>query len=417
MKGNRKRWPALLLTAALVLGLLSGCGSGMKDSVDLMEGVEVRAVSTEGTALDGETARGAADFALRLFQASLEEGENTLVSPVSVLFALSMTANGARGETLAQMEEVLGLAGEERNLWLRAWWDSLPEEEQVSLTLANAIWFTDDDRFTVNQDFLQTNADYYGAGIYRAPFDQSTVKDINSWVREHTDGMIRDILDQIPPDALMYLVNALAFDAKWQSIYREDQIHDRTFTTEAGEERQVELMYSQESDYLVDQGAVGVMKNYAGGRFAFAALLPEEGTTVAEYAASLTGERLAALLSNPQGTSVTAAIPKFETESALELSEVLAAMGMADAFDADAADFSGLGASTGGNIFISRVLHKTYIAVDEQGTRAGAATAVEADDGAAGPMEQVILDRPFLYMIVDRETNLPLFIGAMMDPG
>ena len=382
-----------------------------------MTGVKAQKVNLEDVMLGGEHAVGPTDFAVRLFKENMEDGKNVLVSPISVLYALAMTANGAGGDTLTQMETVLGMSVSDLNAYLKAYADALPEDEKYKLSIANSIWFTDEDSFTVSPEFLQTNADYYNAGIYETPFDESTRKDINEWVEENTDGMIEEILDYISPNAVTYLVNALAFDAQWRKVYTDRQVRDAVFTTESGEEQEIELMYSEESVYLEDTNATGFLKYYADGKYAFAALLPNEGVTIEEYLNTLSGEHLAQLLANPQQGTVKAAIPKFESEYATDLGGVLKDMGMTDAFDMDAADFRGLGTSTDGKIYISRVIHKTYIAVDEQGTKAGAATVVEAEAGGAMPQDpkQVYLDRPFVYMIIDCEANLPLFIGAMMD--
>ena len=217
----------------------------------------------------------------------------------------------------------------------------------------------------------------------------------------------------------MYLVNALAFDGKWAEVYRENQVHEREFTTENGTAQDVELMYSEEGKYLEDDNATGFIKYYAGRRYAFAALLPKEGVTVQEYVQGLTGEHLQNLLDNPTSITVNAAIPKFETGYDVQMSEILKAMGMPDAFDSSLADFSKMAKHTDGNIYISRVLHKTFISVAEQGTKAGAATVIEAAAESAMEMEvkRVTLDRPFLYMILDTKTNTPIFIGTLMNMG
>ncbi len=360
-----------------------------------------------------------ADFAVRLFKESVEDGKNTLISPLSVLVALSMTANGADSDTLSQMEAVLGMPTEQLNLWIRTYAENLPEKESYKLKLANSIWFKDTDSFTVNEDFLKTNEDYYGADVYKAPFDDTTLKDINEWVTDNTDGMIKGILNEIPEDAIMYLINALAFDAEWQKIYDEYRIREGQFTTEDGLRQEVELMYSSENKYLEDDKATGFIKYYKDNKYAFAALLPSEGVTVAEYVVTLDGERLNKLLTNAVSTPVNAAIPKFEAEYQVEMNDILTNMGMPDAFNRNLADFSRIGESNEGNIYISRVIHKTYIAVDGKGTKAGAATAVLLEaEGAMEPYEppkQVFLDRPFVYMLIDCETNLPFFIGTMMD--
>ena len=417
-----------LLLCAIAISFF-GCNS--MEATDLMEGITPNptqqkpapkppAVSGDPTdephTLKTADNAAATDFALRLFRASNEKGKNTLISPLSVLCALSMTANGAKGETREQMEATLGMPIEELNLYISNYMNSLPNTEKYKLHLANSIWFTDDERFTVNEDFLQINADYYGAGAYKAPFDDSTLEDINNWVKKETDGMIPKVLDEIPPEAVMYLVNALAFEAEWAEIYNEYAVSDGTFTKEDGTKQSVEFMYSDESTYLEDDKAIGFKKYYKDRKYAFVALLPNEGVSVDEYIASLDGAKLNTLLNNAKHTAVSAKMPKFETEYDVEMSKVLQSMGMIDAFDGNKADFSGIGTSSAGNLRINRVIHKTFISVAEKGTKAGASTVVEVTDESA-PMEvkRVFLDRPFVYMLVDCENNLPFFIGTMMD--
>ena len=411
-----KRFLSFVLVMVFALSAFTACDVPQFD--DLMDGIKPRGNTGDAADLTDVSDAAVTDFAIRLFKESMADGENTLISPLSVLVALSMTANGADNETLSQMEAVLGMPIDQLNTWISTYMANLPEEEKYKLSLANSIWFTDDERFTVNQDFLQTNADYYGADIYRAPFDDDTCKDINKWVKDNTDGLIKNILDQIPKEAVMYLINALAFDAEWQDIYFESQVREGEFTTENGEKRNVDMMYSEENKYLEDKHATGFIKYYKDRKYAFAALLPKEGTTVSEYIASLDGEHLNDLLTNAKSAFVNTSIPKFETEYDVEMSAVLSGMGMPDAFSGSTADFSKLGHSTAGNIFINRVLHKTFISVDERGTKAGAATVVEMNDECALIIEdpkQVFLDRPFVYMLIDCETNLPFFIGTMMD--
>ena len=404
----------VVLTGAF---LLSGCGKKVQAS-DLMKGVKANDVSKEAVLRDEDTVA-AADFAVRLFEASRQENSEVLISPVSVLYALAMTANGAEGETLTQMEDVLGLNVEELNPYLYAYKEALASGNKYKLDLANSIWFKEDESLTVNPDFLQANADWYDAKLYQAPFDNSTLKDINNWVSDKTHGMIEDILDEIPDEAIMYLINAIAFDAEWENIYKENEVMADVFTTENGSEQIAELMYSEENEYLEDENTTGLIKYYKDGKYAFAGLLPKEGISVSEYISSLTGEKLMRLLNNSQSVPVDAAIPKFDNEYDTEMSEILKDMGMTNAFDPGLADFSGLGTSTDGNIYINRVLHKTYIAVDEQGTKAGAATAVELMTEAAmidsAERKTVYLNRPFIYMLIDSEAKLPVFMGTVMD--
>lgn len=414
MKRNKKFFALVsLLIICVISANIYGCTS--VQAADLMEGITPNEITATGDISQGNAA--VADFAVRLLRASNKTGENTLISPLSVLCALAMTANGAKGETLEQMEKVLGMTTEELNLYLYSYMNSLTQGEKYKLSLANSIWFTDNERFEVNQDFLQTNADYYGADIYKAPFNNSTLKDINDWVKERTDDMIPNILDEIPDEAVMYLVNALAFEAEWSEIYYKNQVRDGQFTKEDGTKQNAEFMYGSEGNYLEDKNAIGFIKYYKDCGYAFVAMLPNEGVSVSEYIASLDGESLRALLANKQCATVNTAIPKFETEYNVEMSEILSAMGMQDVFRAEKADFNALGVSSAGNIYINRVLHKTFISVGEKGTKAGAATVVEMTDEMAAVIDpkQVYLDRPFVYMLIDCKNDIPFFIGTMMD--
>lgn len=423
----------------------SASESNSGSSADAAGGTNVPGTAGTGVytaaamASDGREA--VTDFGLRLLQSCTEArkafppqasmpfdvyaqtgmGDNILVSPLSVLSALAMTANGAAGETLKQMETTMGMPVPELSAWLSDYREALPRADKYKLNMANGIWFTEDKRFTVEPDFLKTNEKLFGAGVYRAPFDDSTLREINGWVKENTDGMIEQILDEIPADAVMYLVNALAFDAEWREIYHDYQVREGEFTCEDGRAQKADMMYSTENAYLEDEYAKGFLKYYADGKYAFAALLPEEGMALQDYLSTLDGAKLRGILDNPKRAQVDAAIPKYESEYSIEMSEVLQSMGMTDAFDFGAADFSGLGHSEAGNLYISRVLHKTYIAVDEKGTKAGAATAVEMRDESTAIEEPVVvtvhLDRPFLYMIIDCEQNVPVFIGTVETVG
>lgn len=417
----KKRIWSIGLCAALAAGIslaLTGCSKSVDitaKGADLMEGVQPNKVYAD-VDITGEGAVVLTDFGVRLLQGTIDGKKNTLVSPFSVICALGMTANGAEGQTLEQMEQVFGIQKEELNQYLHAYAESLPEAEKYKLSVANAIWLKDDKNFTVKRDFLQTNADWYGAGIYKQIFDSSLVNQINDWVKEHTDEMIPEILSQVPEDAVMYLVNALAFDAEWENIYMESQVHNSVFRTEDGREQNVDMMYSMEHQYLEDAYATGFLKYYADRKYAFAALLPKEGVQIEAYLDSLTGEHLHEMLSHASEILVNVAIPKFQCEYSIELSSVFQKLGMTDAFDARVADFSGIGSYTNQNLYISRILHRTFIAVDEKGTKAGAATAVEMARGMALLEEkQVYLDRPFVYMLIDCEANVPVFIGTMME--
>lgn len=405
---------ALLLLLSLVFNL-TGCAFHVK-AESLMEGIAPNHVSASENLVSGNSA--ATDFAVRLFRATSEDGKNTLISPLSVMCALAMAANGAEGRTLEQMEAVLGMSKADLNLYLYIYVNSLPQGDKYKLSIANSVWFTDDTRFTVNRDFLQTNADYYGADIYKTPFNMQALWDINNWVKDKTDGMIPKIIDKIPEEAIMYLINALAFEAEWPSPYERNQVRDGKFTKEDGAKQDAELMYDTVGTYLEDELATGFIKPYKGGKYAFAALLPKEGVSVSEYVSSLDGEHLNELLTEAEYRTVKTAIPKFENEYGVEMSNVLKSLGMTDAFEIESADFDGMGTWSDGSIYIGKIIHKTYIQVGERGTKAGAVTAIEVDGAmSADPTEikQVYLDRPFVYMLIDCENSVPLFIGTVMD--
>ena len=403
----KKKYLALLVAGTLLCSALMGCTKTY--ATDFMDGV--KAGTPTEVQVQEETWAGMYDFSVKLLQSTCEEEENTLVSPMSVLSALAMTANGARGETRSQMENTLGGTVEQLNGALTG----LGQEEDSPLYLANSIWFAEGGRITPNPDFLQINADYYRAGVFEAPFDQTTVTDINRWVKEHTHGMVEEILKKIPHDTVMYLINALAFEAEWENPYQKDDVWQQVFTSQTGEVQQVNMMHSEETFYLRDDQAQGFMKYYQGGRYAFVALLPDKGNSVLDYVESLDGQQLKALLDNPTSVPVVATMPKFESEMEVDLREVLKEMGMDLPFDSAQADFTGLGTSPEGNLYINQVFHKAYLEVEEKGTRGGAATAVEMNTEAA-PEEQMVvtLDRPFVYMVVDTSSMLPVFMGTVL---
>ena len=363
--------------------------------------------------IDAEISGEAADAA------QADGTRNLMISPISVLQALEMTRIGAGSGTLEQMGMTMypGMEPEQGRKQLLSWAEGLPSADGAEMKLANSVWInTENEQFQPDAEFLKRNALESGASVYGAPFDEAACKALNQWVEQNTDGMVKDILDRIPREAIMYLVNAAAFDAKWEKPYQSSQVGKGTFTREDGSESEVPMMYSMESVFLKGEHAVGFCRPYASGYY-FAAILPEQGWTLQEYIRQLDGEALRNMFTSPAEAAVETALPKFKGESSLELSDTLAGMGMPLAFDSGLADFSGIGSCEGGNISISRILHKTYIEVDELGTKAGAATVVEMEAGGAYTVtENVILDRPFLYAIVDKETDLPIFIGIVEDP-
>ncbi|QSX08105.1 serpin family protein [Alkalibacter rhizosphaerae] len=409
---------AILVVAVPAMLLLTSCGKTASplQATDLMKGFEGKAVS--GKSLDEDFLRISNDFYMDLLKSASSSGENVFISPLSVHLALSMTANGAQGNTLDQMEELLGREHtiSDMNGYLLEYTNNLPTHEKSKLSIANSIWFRDDeDRLQVEDAFLQTNADYYNASAYAAPFDETTVTDINNWVENKTDGLIDKIIEQIEEDTIMYLINAMVFDAEWETIYREEQVREDTFTNAKGEEQQVPFMNSEENIYLENDHAMGFVKLYAQGDYAFFALLPKEGSELKDLIETMDGDELSEILNHPQETLVTASMPKFSYAYEWKMNDPLKALGMVDAFDNNLADFSRLGHSSRGNIYVGEVLHKTFIQVDEKGTKAGAVTKVEIKDESYVETKIVDLDRPFLFGIMDRSTNLPIFLGTLTE--
>ena len=353
------------------------------------------------------------NFSAEIFSHTAGEN-NSLVSPVSLLYALAMTANGADGRTLAEFEKLIDTDMNKLNSYLAAFTTNMPQSPKAKLDMANAIWFRDNG-FTANEDFLDINRNYYGAGVYTAPFDDGTVNDMNNFVKDATDGQIDKILDNIPPSTVMYLLNALSFDSEWEEKYKKEQIHDGTFTAYDGSIQTVKMMYSQENRYIEDENTTGFTKDYKGGNYRFVALLPDENTDIIDYVKNLTGEKLTNLL-NTQSCTVDVGIPQFESNYDAEMKDILTDMGLGSFFDPATADFSKLG-SAQYNLYVSSVIHKTTLTLDDKGTKAAAITLVSQDEGAAAPPEDlktVILDRPFVYMIVENQTEIPVFIGTVM---
>ena len=231
---KRSKIIAMLSACTVLAASLTGCGNTQIASTDLMAaGQIIGNTAAEDIPLTSAFLKEQTDFALRLTQQELAnaDGKNLLLSPYSVMQALAMTANGAGGDTRTEMEKTLSgefsdYASDVRNKMLSAFRRSLSDRGNTKLTTANSIWFRDQKNFTVEQDFLQTNADWFGAAAYRAAFDQSTVADINAWVKDNTDGMIPELIKVIPPNAMMYLINAVAFDAKWETGYQKEQIDE-----------------------------------------------------------------------------------------------------------------------------------------------------------------------------------------------
>ncbi len=362
-------------------------------------------------------------FSEKLFKEVLKQrsdDNSLLISPLSVMIALAMTQNGAENDTLADMEDLFGMTREELNEGLGSYIRSLRSDKVAKLHLADSIWFREG-KMTLNQDFVEQNKGIYKAEIKSAPFDDSTVKEINDWVKENTDGMIDSIINEIDSATVMYLINALLFDAAWSSPYLEYQIHEDEFTAIDGTVQTVQMMKEQAHyGYINDGKAEGFVKNYYSD-YAFVALLPKEGTSVYDYAAEMDLTEIMGLIAGNTSREIITEIPQFKYEYNIEMRAVLEAMGLDRCFLGQSADFSGMGESPDGPLAISRVLHKTAIDLSAHGTKAAAVTAVEMNTESCEPEPEepisITLDRPFVYMIIDTKTNLPLFMGTVTEIG
>lgn len=440
---GRKRVRRMVLTLApvalcgiilsLVLpGMLKKGDSGVVHAKDMMNGIVAQKIAAvDGMEPDDVFKKAYVNFALQLFNQTVDENENVLVSPLSVYIALAMTANGADGETRAEMEEVVGADIESLNKYLLNYADKLtaePVEEETipymyerfgvylpgRVKLANSIWLRDDERLTVDEDFLQTNADYYGAAAYKAAFDDKTVDDINNWVKENTDGMIDKVVEKLDKDEMLHLINAMIFEAGWEEPYQSHQVKSGTFTNAQGVEEVATYLTDTQYRCIKDENVLGFKRAYQGD-YAFVALLPNEGISVTDYVKTLTADKWMELMEQEYSAIVPNKIPKFEYEYSEELSEELESMGINAAFDANAADFSKMGSYDGMNLCIGTVTHKTYIILNEYGTKAGAVTDIGMLTGMPNlEWIEIDLDRPFVYAIIDTNTNLPLFVGTVM---
>ena len=368
------------------------------------------------------------DFSARLFRECVRQdsGGNVFVSPLSVLYALALAENGAAGQTLAQLEAATGMSAGQLPDYLNAYarraagedaFDAGVSGDALELSLANSVWLRDSEGLVVGDEFLAACGERLGAQAYRAAFDQSTVDDVNAWVSERTHGMIPELLSQIPASAQLYLINALAFEGTWEEPYDEEgSIEPDVFTTEEGVGQDVRMMRSHEQSYLENDLATGFVKPYENYNYAFVGILPNEGVTVGELLESLDGTALRELLTPVEYASVDAGLPMFTTTYQTELTDALRALGINDAFDEQVADFSPMGESEDGPLYVSQVIHKTYVDVNEEGTRAAAVTSVGMDGASGTPdspvVNEVILDRPFVYLIVDQQTMTPVFMGV-----
>lgn len=360
------------------------------------------------------------DYSMELFRRSVEQGENSMISPMSVMMALDMVAAGAKGQTQEQLVDLF--ADDVNQAQMAAFCRDLLERynnsQEVELHLANSVWIRDRYAENIMPEYLVTLDTIFNAEARIMNFGEETVDAINQWCDENTNGMIPLLINQIPDDTTMYLINATAIEAPWEDPYEEYQVKEEEFTNAQGIAQDARMMYNTEGVYFETEDATGFMKYYEGDEYAFLAILPAEGMSVDEYVDGLTGEKYAEFWNSlTRQYEVRTVLPQFTYEYGTEMSEILKDMGVTDAFDGALADLSGIAGEDSG-LYINSVIHKTFIEVNENATRAAAATAVEMS--ATCSMEEpeykeVRLDRPFVYAIIEVDTGMPIFIGTVQD--
>lgn len=358
---------------------------------------------------------GVAGFGTELFKTAYKKGDNTLVSPLSVYAALGMLTAGAGGNTLSQLENALGRKYGDLKVYMRDYFRSL--EGNDALKSADSIWLRNTG-VRIEPEFIAENKEYFFSEVRSEPFDNGTVRDINGWVKEKTDGMIPTIIDRLTPDIIAVLINALAFDNEWAVKY-DDTVKNKPFTACDGAVQNADYLSGSEYMYVgFDSGdirAVGFKKNYADPRFSFIAAMPEDaGADFAEFVDGLDAAAISAAAKDPAPEDLDVSFPVFEFDYTNSLVDELIALGVTDVFSAGSADLKRMGESPYGNLFVDEVLHKTYVSVTKDGTRAAAVTAIIAKNASLPlePARKLVFDRPFIYMIWDNDANIPLFIGA-----
>ncbi|MBP7151929.1 MAG: serpin family protein [Paludibacteraceae bacterium] len=400
----------ILLFAILVLGIVS-CNDETEPASQLPPDAKPIALT------DGQAKRVGQDneFAFDLFRKVIDFSKetNVFISPLSVSIALGMTWNGAAGETKSEMESALKMSGmsvEEINEYYRILQTTLPTiDPTTKLTLANSLWYRSG--FQVKPDFLNVNVDYFDAYVRELDFSKAWAVDtINQWCAKKTNNLIPSVLDNIPEDAVMYLINAIYFKGIWRHQFEKKNTTQADFTNEAGEKVKVNMMFQKDTfAYAEDEKAQYLDMPYGNKAFSMTVILPKNGNTTADLLKYLTVDQWNSILQNLSMREVEVYFPRFSSKNKFLLNDPLIDMGMKLAFT-DNADFSNI---VDENLFISRVLHNTYIEVTEEGTEAAAVTVVEIGYTSVPMIPVFQVNKPFLFVIRENSTGVILFMGKM----
>ena len=341
-----------------------------------------------------------------------ESGGNIFISPLSISIALTMTYNGAAGETEHAMAEVLEIGGLDRdtvnhsNAALR---NSLENPDpKVEISIANSIWSRQG--VDLNADFLERNRAFFGAEIASLDFNSPQATEIiNEWVDTNTNGKIEKIVGRIDPQTLLFLINAIYFKGNWQDEFDPSRTRPGTFQLPSGSEKRVQMM-RREGAYPYFRGENFEATNlpYGDGRVSMYIFLPNRDSSLNKFLGNLNAENWEGWISQFQDRRHEMMLPRFKLEYEVRLNDTLKALGMDIAFSSGA-DFSGMGPS----LFISEVRHKTFVEVNEEGTEAAAVIAVV---GVKSIPSVFRVDRPFFFAIYDAETETILFMGTVTEP-
>jgi len=413
MKTNSKAFIIPILT-----GILLTVVSCEKNNPDPLPGEPVE-ISTE--LYQKEIIESANRFAIDLFKPIITDTKgpaNIMVSPYSITSALSMTLNGAAGETFDAMRNTLRLEDktlqEINETYLKLMSEMVPVDERVVLEIANSVWV--EKRFPVKQAFISALREYYMAeGKEIDANNPASVDIVNDWIAEKTHDKITEMLDELDPDLTMLLVNAIYFNGKWRYQFDEDETSDQPFYINPSVQKDVPMMHQNENLNVIDiDNAQVVELPYGQGNFTMVVVLPDENTTTAEIMSSLTpeiwGSWMESLSINTHDVELS--FPRFKYKYKRNLNDDLKSMGMSIAFT-DQADFSNISDIPS---WIGRVLHKSFIETNEEGTEAAAATVVEMVNTSVPVTVEVNVNRPFLYFIREISTGTILFMGKVSDP-
>lgn len=364
-------------------------------------------------------------FGLELFRKvlqSADKNKNTMVSPLSVALALSMATNGAVGETRTEMENTMkmhGLTPEQINKARKSLVAALQSADpDVLLEIANAIYYRQG--LNVKSDYVTLNKEYYNAQVQALNFaSPGALGIINGWVASKTRNKIPTIIDQIDSDLVMILLNAIYFNGIWKYKFGEKATHNLPFTLGDGSQKEVAQM-SQEAalEYTSNNLFSAIQLPYGKGDYRMTVILPQTNKTTVDVVAALNDENWKNWMKSFVMTqNVVVTMPRFRFSWEMRLNEMLQAMGMVRAFDPGRADFSGIADVKPNSIYISYVIHKSYIDVNENGTEAAAVTGIGFSvTSVPSGKTYFSVDRPFLFAITEKTTGAILFVGEVRSP-